>query len=96
MWDDLFRGAVGAVVLADTARLEACFAATDFLEARRVPHVVAVNLFDGARRHDPDDVREAMDLPSATPLLTCDARRRESARDVLIALVRHALVLDRR
>ena len=96
MWDDLFRGAVGAVVIADTTRLEACFAATDFLEARGVPHVVAVNLFEGARRHDPDDVREAMDLPADTPLLTCDARRRESARDVLIALVQHALVLDRR
>ena len=96
MWDDLFRGAVGAVVLADTARLEACFAATDFLESRGVPHLVAVNLFDGARRHDPDEVREAMDLPAGTPLVTCDARRRESARDVLVALVQHALVLDRR
>ncbi|GAA4935342.1 hypothetical protein EV188_105310 [Actinomycetospora succinea] len=96
MWDDLFRGAVGAVVIADTARLEASFAATDFLEARGIPHVVAVNLFDGVRRHDADEVREAMDLPPGTPLLTCDARRRESARDVLVALVRHALVLDRR
>lgn len=95
MWDDLFRGAVGAVVLADTARLEACFAATDFLETRGVPHVVAVNVFDGARRHDPGEVREAMDLPAATPVLTCDARRRESARDVLVALVRHALVRER-
>jgi uncharacterized protein len=95
MWDDLFRGAIGAVVLADTRRLEACFAALDFLESQGLPCVVAVNQFDGARRYRLDDVREAIDLSSRTPLLTCDARQHDSALDVLITLVRHALALDR-
>ncbi|WP_328301794.1 GTP-binding protein [Actinomycetospora sp. NBC_00405] len=91
MWDDLVRGAIGAVVLADTRRLDACFAAIDFFEARGLPYVVGVNEFDGARRHDLDDVREAMELPPGTPLRYCDARRRESTVEMLVVLVRHAM-----
>ena len=91
MWDDLVRGAIGAVVLADTRRLDACFAAMDFFEARGLPYVVGVNCFDGARRHDLDEVREAMELPAGTPLRYCDARHRESTVEMLVVLVRHAM-----
>lgn len=93
MWDDLVRGAIGAVVLADTRRLDACFAAMDFFEARDLPYVVAVNHFDGDRRYELDDIREALALSVETPLMYCDARRRDSAAEMLVALVKHALAL---
>ena len=93
MWDDLVRGAIGAVVLADTRRLDACFAAIDFFEERELPYVVAVNEFDGARRFPLDDVREAMVLADSTPVLGCDVRRRESAIAMLVTVVKHALTL---
>ncbi len=93
MWDDLVRGAIGAVVLVDTRRLEDCFGAVDFFDARELPYIVAVNCFDGARRYAVDDIREAMDLPASTPVYFCDARSRDSAARMLIALVEHALAL---
>jgi len=91
MWDELAGGALGAVVLADTRRLADCFPSVDFFERRRVPFAVAVNCFDGARRYHPEDVRSALDLDRDVPVVLCDARQRSSARDVLIALVEHAL-----
>ena len=91
MWDDLVRGAIGAVVLADTRRLADCFAAVDFFEDRRLPYVLGVNLFDGMLRHDLEDVREALAIDPAVPILTVDARDRESTKQALIALVEHAL-----
>jgi len=91
MWDDLVRGAIGAVVLADTRRLADCFAAVDFFEDRRLPYVLGVNLFDGVLRHDLEDVREALAIDPAVPILTVDARDRESTKHALIALVEHAL-----
>jgi len=91
MWDELASGALGAVVLADTRRLADCFPSVDFFERRRLPFIVAVNCFDGARRHHPVDVRAALDLASDVPVIMCDARQRPSARDVLIALIEHAL-----
>ncbi|MEU6752795.1 ATP/GTP-binding protein [Spirillospora sp. NPDC046719] len=91
MWDELAAGAIGAVVLADTRRLTGCFPAIDYFERRRLPFVVAVNCFDGARRHDPRDVAIALDLDPGVPVLLCDARRRESAKEVLIALMEHVL-----
>jgi uncharacterized protein len=91
MWDDLVRGAIGAVVLADTRRLADCFAAVDFFEDRRLPYVLGVNLFDGVLRHDLEDVREALAIDPAVPILTVDARDRESTKQALIALVEHAL-----
>jgi signal recognition particle receptor subunit beta len=91
MWDDLVRGAIGAVVLVDTRRLQDCFGPIDFFEARKLPFVVAVNAFDGLLRHRPDEVREALSLSSDVPVLVCDARERESAKQTLIALVEHAL-----
>jgi hypothetical protein len=91
MWDELARGALGAVVLADTRRLADCFPSVDYFERRRLPFVVAVNCFDGARRYRPGDVRSALDLDPGVPVVMCDARQRFSGRDVLIALVEHAL-----
>ena len=91
MWDDLVRGAIGAVVLADTRRLADCFAAVDFFEDRRLPYVLGVNLFDGQLRHDLEDVREALAIDPAVPITTVDARDRESTKQALIALVEHAM-----
>ena len=91
MWDDLVRGAIGAVVLVDTRRLEDCFGPIDFFEARSLPFVVAINAFDGLLRHRPEDVREALQLGPDVPVLVCDARERESAKQTLISVVEHAL-----
>jgi len=91
MWDDLVRGAIGAVVLVDTRRLEDCFGPIDFFEARSLPFVVAVNAFDGLLRHRPDEVRDALQLGPDVPILVCDARDRDSAKQTLISLVEHAL-----
>ncbi|MFC5137744.1 ATP/GTP-binding protein [Actinomycetospora rhizophila] len=91
MWDDLVRGAIGAVVLADTRRLADCFAAVDFFEDRRLPYVLGVNVFDGVLRHDLEDVREALAIDPSVPILTVDARDRESTKQALIALVEHAM-----
>jgi hypothetical protein len=91
MWDELAYGALGAVVLADTRRLADCFASVDYFERHGTPFVVAVNCFDGAPHYDPDDVRIALDLDPGTPVVLCDARDRESVKNVLITLVRHVL-----
>ncbi len=91
MWDDLVRGAIGAVVLVDTRRLQDCFGPIDFFEARNLPFVVAINAFDGLLRHRPDEVRDALSLGPEVPVLVCDARERDSAKQTLISLVEHAL-----
>ena len=91
MWDDLVRGAIGAVVLVDTRRLTDCFAAVDFFEARRLPFIVAVNRFNGVLTHSVDDVREALAVAPATPVITTDARSREATKQTLITLVEHAM-----
>ena len=90
MWGDLCRGAIGAVVLVDTRRLEDCFQAVDYFEHLDLPFLVAVNCFDEARPFTPQEIGEALDLESNTPVLLCDARERASAKEVLIALVEHA------
>ncbi|MET9709576.1 ATP/GTP-binding protein [Nocardiopsis alba] len=87
MWEELSEGALGAVVIADTRRLETCFASVDFFERRDVPFVVAVNCFEGAHRYAPDEVREALSLSPETPVVLCDARDRASAKEVLLSLV---------
>ena len=87
MWEELSEGALGAIVIADTRRLETCFAAVDFFERRGVPFVVAVNCFEGAHRYEPDEVRAALSLTPQTPVVLCDARQRESAKRVLLSLV---------
>jgi signal recognition particle receptor subunit beta len=91
MWDDLVRGAIGAVVLVDTRRLADCFAAVDFFEDRGLPYVVGVNCFDGVLSHSVDDVREALAINPAVPVMPCDARDRESTKRTLITLVEHAM-----
>ena len=91
MWDDLCRGAIGAVVLADTRRLGDCFAAVDYFEQRELPFVVAINCFDGIQIHSIEDVRDALMISAHVPILVGDARVRRSAKTVLIKLVEHAL-----
>ncbi|WP_137872825.1 ATP/GTP-binding protein [Rhodococcus sp. Q] len=92
LWDELVRGALGAVVLADTRRLENSFAAIDFFERRGVLFTVAVNCFDNAQGYTTDEVRDALDLDVGTPVVLCDARDRESCKSVLITLVEHLIV----
>jgi len=87
MWNDLAIGALGAVVLIDVRRLESSFAAIDFFERRDIPFVVGVNGFHGKHPYDPEEIRDSLALPEGTPVLLCDARDRESCRDVLIALI---------
>ncbi|MDH2426599.1 ATP/GTP-binding protein [Sphaerisporangium sp. TRM90804] len=91
MWDELSYGALGAVVLADTRRLTDCFPSIDYFEQRGTPFIVAVNCFDGADRHEAEDVRIALDLDPDIPVIMCDVRRRASAKVVLVTLVEHAL-----
>lgn len=91
MWNELARGAIGAVVLVDTRRIEDCFGAIDFFEQRGTPFVVAVNTFDGVRLHDLEEVRAALSLRSEVPVMYCDARVRFDAQKVLVAVAEHAL-----
>ncbi|MFI1400766.1 GTP-binding protein [Streptomyces sp. NPDC020681] len=94
-WNDLSQGAIGAVILADTRRLEDSFTAVAYFEQRKTPFVVAVNEFDDAYQYSCDEVRQALELPEDVPVLTCDARDRQSAKDVVIALVSHSLAAIR-
>ena len=91
MWDDLVRGAIGAVVLADTRRLKDSFPALDYFESCGLPYVVAVNHFDGSELFEPEDVREALTIPAHIPVMIMDARRRISVIETLLSLVGHAL-----
>ncbi|MEU8523024.1 ATP/GTP-binding protein [Streptomyces sp. NBC_01216] len=91
MWDELSEGALGAVVLADTRRLEDCFSAVDFFERRGIGFVVAVNEFDGAYRYEPDEVRSALDLRPEVPVVLCDARISSAGIRTLLTLVQHLL-----
>jgi signal recognition particle receptor subunit beta len=91
MWDELAGGALGAVVLADTRRLDSCFPAVDFFEHRGIPFVLAVNCFDGAPRYPVDEVRDALDIDPRVPIVLCDVRGRESNKAVLVALLEHLM-----
>ncbi|MFD5030625.1 ATP/GTP-binding protein [Streptomyces sp. NPDC058405] len=91
LWDELAQGALGAVVLADTRRLADSFAAVDYFERRGIPFTVAVNCFEGADRFPGETVRSALDLDPEVPLLMCDARERESVKEVLVSVVEHAM-----
>lgn len=94
LWDDLTRGALGAVVLVDTRRLEQSFAAINYFENdSELPFIVAVNKFHGELRHDLDDVREALALHADIPLMTCDARQPGSTVETLRRLVTHVMSL---
>jgi signal recognition particle receptor subunit beta len=87
MWDDLISGALGAVVLVDTRRVEDCFAAVDYFEKKGLPFVVGVNNFDDSERYPVDDVREALCISSGVPVFDMDARDKASCRDALLTLL---------
>jgi len=91
MWDDLSIGAIGAVVLADTRRVADCFAAIDYFERNGIAFIIAVNCFDGAPRFEPEDIRIALTLPPEVPVVMCDARQRDSVKQVLVSLVRYVM-----
>jgi uncharacterized protein len=91
MWDDLVTGAIGAVVLVDTERLEQCFDAVDYFEARQIPFVLAVNCFDGVAKHSIDDVRSALAVRDEVPVFYTDARSRPATKQALITLVTLAM-----
>ena len=92
MWDDLVRGAIGAVVLVDTSRLEDCFSAVDYFESNGVPFVVAINAFNGRLHHSIDAVRQALSIPDDVPVIRTDARDRAATKLALLELVQHALL----
>ena len=96
IWDELAVGALGAVVLADTRRLEECFPSVDYFERRGIPFVVAVNCFEGVRPYPLEQVRTALDLDEGIPLVQCDARSKDSAKEVLVAVVELALAASQR
>ncbi|MFG3118579.1 ATP/GTP-binding protein [Streptomyces sp. NPDC048197] len=91
MWDDLVRGAIGAIVMADTRRLEDCFPALDYFESCGLPYIVAVNHFEGTDSYQAEDVREALTVPPEVPIVIMDARKRTTVIQSLLALVGHAL-----
>jgi signal recognition particle receptor subunit beta len=93
VWDELALGAMGAVVLADTRRLGACFQSVDYFERRGTPFILAVNCFDGAPRYGSEEVRHALDLHPDVPVVFCDARDKQSVKEVLIALVEHVMTV---
>jgi uncharacterized protein len=96
LWDDLSRGALGAVVLVDTDRIDQSFAAVNYFEHDSVlPFIVAVNRFEGKYAHDLDEVRDALALSDDVPLIDCDARDRASSVGVLQSMVRHSLALSK-
>lgn len=92
MWDDLVKGSIGAIVLADTTRLADCFQVVDYFEAQRVPFVVGVNCFDGKAVHRLEDVKEALAVRPDVPVVFTDARDRDSVKATLLELVQHALI----
>ncbi|MEU5891061.1 ATP/GTP-binding protein [Streptomyces sp. NPDC047461] len=89
LWNGLFKGALGAVVLVDTRRLASSFRAIEEMERQNVPFVVALNIFPDSRHYPVEEIRDALDIPPHIPVVACDARDRASSRDVLVALIRH-------
>ena len=92
LWDDLAEGALGAVVMADTRRIEDCYPVLDYFEGRSMPFLVAVNYFEGTQRFDLEEVREALGVPNSIPVVPCDARYRQSVKEVLLALIEQVLI----
>lgn len=91
MWDDLVRGAIGAVVLVDTERLEQCFPAVDYFESKGIPFIVVANCFEGVAKHQLEDVRSALGIGQDVPMMYTDARAREATKQALVSLVKHAM-----
>ncbi len=95
IWDELSIGAIGAIVLADTRRLDATFPCIDYFEENGTPFVVAVNCFEDGKTYDRDEIQLALDLEPGVPLVMCDARRRDSSKTVLMSLIEHVIKLRR-
>jgi uncharacterized protein len=91
LWDDLVDGALGAIVLLDTRRIEECFPAIDYFEEHEIPFLIGVNTFDQAQRFDLEEVRDALGIGPDVPVLECDARRRQSVKEILVALTEEVL-----
>lgn len=91
MWDDLCRGAIGAIVLVDTRRLADSFSAVDYFEDFGLPYIIGVNCFDGVLAHEVGDVREALSVPADVPVVPLDARGRDSVKAALIRLVQQSV-----
>jgi signal recognition particle receptor subunit beta len=91
MWDDLSKGAIGAIVIADTRRIEDCFRTIEYFEQRCTPFLLAVNPFDGAERFDLHQIRDAVGVTDDVPVVECDARERESVKSTLLALLTRVL-----
>lgn len=91
MWDELSQGAIGAVVLVDTRRLDASFPAIDYFEQRQIPFIAAVNKFYGECPYEEEEIRHALKLRPDAPLVWCDARDRDSSALTLIRLVEHTM-----
>ena len=91
MWNDITAGALGALILVDTRRLDECFNAIDFFEQRGVPFVIGLNQFDGAPQHAVEDIREALDIPAGVPIVRTDARDSDNSLDTLVQLLTHIL-----
>jgi signal recognition particle receptor subunit beta len=91
MWDDLVRGALGAIVVVDSARLDESHFAIDYFERANVPFIVAVNAFDGQLTHDLNAVRWALAVGDQVPVVRYDARQRLSVRDTLLVVLDRAL-----
>jgi signal recognition particle receptor subunit beta len=89
LWNGLFKGALGAVVLVDTRRLASSFRAIEEMERQNVPFVVALNVFPDSRNYPVEEIRDALDISAHIPVVACDARDRASSRDVLVALIHH-------
>ena len=91
LWDDLVDGALGAIIMVDTRKIEACFPSIDYFEDHEIPFIIGVNAFDHARRFDLDEVRDALGVDPDVPLVYCDARDRESVKGVIVALTEEVL-----
>jgi len=92
LWDDLVDGALGAVIMVDTRRIDDCYPVLDYFEEHGTPFIIAVNHFDGAREFDLDEVREALGVDDSIPLMACDARDRSSVKEVLVAVIEQCLL----
>ena len=91
MWDDLCLGAIGAIVLVDTARLDDSFSPLDYFESKGLPFIVAVNQFEGTERYSLEEVASALALPADVPIISVDARDRESCKQALVRVTEYAL-----
>ena len=91
MWDDLCRGAIGAIVLVDTARLNEAFSPLDYFEAKGIPFIVCVNEFEGTQKYPMPEIREALALRDEVPIMAVDARDRDSAKTALVRVTEFAL-----